>query len=540
MILLQRKFIFSIKYFNIINFLSKMKKVFIPLVIAVAAVLTNCDDKKDPVPLAGFTLSENSVFLTLEGGSQTSTLVPAFVPADADNKELEWSTSAPAVATVADGVITAVGTGYATITAKSKADATLVQECNVRVMSGQVVTKSGDVEGTWTMGTVINVTADVKVPSGKSLTVEEGCEIIFAEAADAILLIVEGSLYCKGTEENPVLFTVDAQKRTAANRFAGIWGGIVFGNNSAEAVIDHAIIEYTGGTIRSGSPALGYEYKVAAGEAMHTFLGGNVNGKYVITNSVLRYSVDNHFYLWGGNYLIANNYMIAGGETGGDNFAPKSGCKADFCFNVIFAPNTNGFKLSSSQSGPARPDAVFRCYNNTMINAGWRRDGVKGGGIYVEKDCLASVFNNLMVNCKYRSMYLDCNPASVVDYNYYCAGTQASTVAQDGGKNCYETLMQANSNYKEGVDANGKISASAGNLDPMFENYGFNTVPLNQYEYSDAWDFHLKAGSPALTGSRSDFSGVWTGFFVTTGLTVGGKEYKSPAPAARFGAFGTK
>ena len=175
-----------------------MKRVFIPLVIAVVAVITSCNKKDDPIPLAGFTLSENSVFLTLESGSKTSTLTPAFVPENADNKELEWTSSASSVATVANGVITAVGTGYAVITAKSKADATLVQECNVRVMSGQVVTKSGDVEGTWAMGTVINVTADVKVASGKSLTIEEGCEVIFAQAADAILFIVEGSLYCKG------------------------------------------------------------------------------------------------------------------------------------------------------------------------------------------------------------------------------------------------------------------------------------------------------------------------------------------------------
>jgi len=518
-----------------------MKKVFFSLVIAAVAVITSCSKKDDPIPLAGFTLSDPSVFLTLEGNSKTATLVPTFVPENADNKELEWTSSANTVATVANGVITAVGTGYATITAKSKADATLVQECNVRVMSGQVVTKAGDVDGTWAMGTVINVTANVKVASGKSLTIEEGCEIIIAENADATLFIVEGSLYVKGTEENPVLFTVDAQKRTAANRFAGIWGGFVFGNNSTEAVIDHAIIEYTGGEIKSGSPALGYEYKVAAGEWMHTFLGGNVNGKYVITNSILRYSKDNHFYLWGGNYLIANNYMIAGGETGGDNFAPKAGTKADFCFNVIFAPNTNGMKLSSSQSGPNRPQATFRSYNNTIINAGWRRDGNKGGGIYVEKDCFASVFNNLMVNCKYKSMYLDCDPESVVDYNYYYAGTQASTVAQDAGKNCFQTLSEPNSNYKTGVDANGKISNAAGNLDPMFENYGVNTVPLNQYEFNDAWDFHVKTGSPALSGAQGTFTDAkFTGFFVTTGLTVGGVTYKSPAPAARFGAFGTK
>jgi len=531
------------------------KQIFALIIAAVAAVvMTGCKDDDKNVDLAGITLSENSIYLK---PGDAKTLTVTFFPDDASKKEVIWESSNTSVATVANGVISAVGAGYTTITATSVANNTLKQTCTVGVMSTDIVSKSGDVEGTWKMGTVINVTGDIKVPAGKSLTIEEGCEIIFAESADALLFIVEGSLYCKGTAEHPVLFSVDVPKRTAANRFAGIWGGIVFGNNSTEAVIDYAIIEYTGGKIRSGSPALGYEYKVAAGEAMHTILGGNVNGKYVITNSVLRYAQDNHFYLWGGNYLISNNLMIAGGETGGDNFAPKAGCKIDFCFNIIFSPNTNGIKLSSSQSGPNRPQATFRAYNNTIINAGWRRDGNKGGGIYVEKDALATVFNNLMVNCKYRSMTpsWDCDEATQIDYNYYCAGTQTSTVGQDGGKNCFQTLMEANSAYffdgrtitKNGapfvtpkVDFNGKLSASAGDLNPNFVNYGFNTVPLNQYEYDNSWDFHLQAGSPALSGARSAFTNEWTGFFVTSGLTVGGTIYKSPTPAARFGAKGTK
>jgi len=549
------------KIFIFINLIKKeMKKGFFRFMIVVAitaTMFTGCKDNEDKsVNLAGITLSENSIYLKQ---GETKTLTVTFYPGDATNKEVIWESSNTSVTTVANGVVTAVGAGYATITATSAADNTLKQTCSVGVLSSDVVEKSGDVEGTWAMGTVINVTDDIKIAAGKSLTIEEGCEIIFAEKADAILFNVEGSLYCKGTAEHPVLFTVDAQKRTATNRFAGIWGGIVFGNNSTEAVIDYAIIEYTGGKIRSGSPALGYEYKVAAGEDMHTFLGGNVNGKYVITNSILRYAKDNHFYLWGGNYLISNNIMIAGGETGGDNFAPKAGTKADFCYNIIFSPNTNGMKLSSSQSGPTRPQATFRAYNNTIVNAGWRRDGNKGGGLYVEKDALASVFNNLMVNCKYRTKTpnFDCDAETKIDYNYYCAGTQASTVGQDGGMNCFETLsnltpitdyfFDGRTIIKGGVDFvtpkvdfNGKLSASAGDLDPRFVNYGFNTVPLNQYEYDDSWDFHLQAGSPALSGALSNFTGVWTGFFVTNGLTVGGKTYNSPAPAAYFGAKGTK
>ena len=47
--------------------------------------------------------------------------------------------------------------------------------------------------------------------------------------------------------------------------------------------------------------------------------------------------------------------------------------------------------------------------------------------------------------------------------------------------------------------------------------------------------YKLQSGSPALTGAKTNF----TPFFSTTGLTLRGKEYKSPAPASYFGAKGT-
>jgi hypothetical protein len=50
------------------------------------------------------------------------------------------------------------------------------------------------------------------------------------------------------------------------------------------------------------------------------------------------------------------------------------------------------------------------------------------------------------------------------------------------------------------------------------------------------WDFHLQTGSPALTGAKTDVAP----YFISTGVTVNGITYKSPAASAYFGAFGTK
>ncbi len=69
-------------------------------------------------------------------------------------------------------------------------------------------------------------------------------------------------------------------------------------------------------------------------------------------------------------------------------------------------------------------------YNNTIINAGWRRDGEKRRQRLCRKEnVLANVFNNMMVNCKYRAQvpsWDDPNNTdggfdtkSVIDYNCY-------------------------------------------------------------------------------------------------------------------------
>ena len=537
-----------------------MKKVFFGMIIAIAAMFTGCqdnDDNKKTNELAGITILESSV--ALKPGDVSEELTLNFFPADADDKSVNWSSSDTQTATVSNGIVTALKTGHATITATSAVNSYLKATCDV-IVAWETKTVSGNVEGVWTKNTTVNITGHVTVPEGKSLTIEEGCEIIFAQATPGIEFLVDGNFYCKGTAESPVLFTVAPAKRTLGNAFEGLWGGIIFGTTADEGLIDYAIIEYSGSTITSASPSLAYGYKIAAGDPQCTILGGKIGGKYVIQNSVLRYCVDNPFYLWGGDYIIANNYIIGAGYTaGGDAIAPKSGTKVDACFNVIFAPNTNGLKLSSSGESATVPQGIARTYNNTIINAGWRRNGDKGGSIYVEKGVLASVFNNLMVNCKFRAQTPSWNnpspsngadQASIIDYNFYCSGSQRSPLAQDNPNFLTSFLgyTSANSNYwfdgrldTPVIEEHALVSASAGDaaFDPKFVNYGFNTVPLDRYTYDDAWDFRVQAGSPVLSGAQSTFTGAWTGFFVTTGLTVGGKEYKSPAPAARFGAKGT-
>jgi len=66
-----------------------------------------------PVAVTGVTLDQAT--MTLTAGGATGTLVETVTPANATNKNVTWSSTAPAVATVANGVVTPLKGGITTI-----------------------------------------------------------------------------------------------------------------------------------------------------------------------------------------------------------------------------------------------------------------------------------------------------------------------------------------------------------------------------------------------------------------------------------------
>ena len=427
---------------------------------------------------------------------------------------------------------------------------------------------SGDVEGTWEAGSTVYVGGHITVPEGKSLTIEEGVTVIFSRAGVgvnhvAIEFSVDGSLYCLGSESAPVTLTVDgAESIEEDKKMDGYWGGIVAGESCEEMLIDHTIIEYTGGQVVEGSPAAENEYYTAGDDAYPQITTNNINGRYVITNCIIRNGWSDGIYMMGGNGIIANNTFSCNGFDGAEAVNVKAGCKVDVAQNIMFSPNTNGLKLSSSGQGETRGQALIQAYNNTIINAGWRRDGEKGGCIYVEQNARVSVFNNLLVNCKFRAITPDLDqPASpddgryddvnsMIDYNFYASGNEKSSIvwtededgeALSGVAYAYQGYAYDHEGYDtDKVDVHSKIAkdaTTAEELDPDFVNYNINADP-SLTAFDDSWDFHVNAGSPVLTGAYS--AGDKAPFFAGSGLTVNGKEYKSPAVQAWFGALGTK
>ena len=81
------------------------------------------------VPVTGVTLNKTSTSLYV---GDTETLTATVEPSDATNKTVTWTSSNPSVATVENGVVTAVGAGTATITVTTQ-DNDYTASCTVTV-----------------------------------------------------------------------------------------------------------------------------------------------------------------------------------------------------------------------------------------------------------------------------------------------------------------------------------------------------------------------------------------------------------------------
>ena len=407
------------------------------------------------------------------------------------------------------------------------------------------------VSGVWKSGETIQLDRHLVVPEGKSLTIEPGVTIIVSDKGVGVNHVpveisVKGNLYALGTEKNPITFTVDPSLRTDANAFKGLWGGIVAYESCSEMALDHVVIEYTGAQVIEGSPAAIAGIYTAGDDMYPQVTTNNLSGKYVLTNSVIRNGASDGIYMMGGNGIITNNVFVANGYTGGEAVNLKAGVKADVAGNLMFSPNTNGLKLSSSGQSETRGQLLANAYNNTIINAGWRRDGEKGGCVYVEKNALVNVVNNLMVNCKFRAMtpkYSDPNKSdagyddkSVIDYNFYASGSQSTPIVGESTVgNAAEGYSQKNKNYSPNVDTHSLISEPGKLLDPGFAAFDINATSLTGYTLDPTWDFHLASGAAALSGANGNVTPYFAG-----GLTVGDKTYTSPAIQKYFGAYGVK
>lgn len=97
--------------------------------IALAIGLLSCTEEPSIITVTSVTLDSTSITL-IEGDSQTLTATVS--PSNVENQKVLWSSSNSSVASVKDGIVTAIKVGAATITAKSD-DGGKTATCTVTV-----------------------------------------------------------------------------------------------------------------------------------------------------------------------------------------------------------------------------------------------------------------------------------------------------------------------------------------------------------------------------------------------------------------------
>jgi parallel beta-helix repeat protein len=106
---------------------------------------------------------------------------------------------------------------------------------NVTLSSNNLVVVNGNVSGLWTKGNTYKVTGNITVPTGETLTIQEGVDIKFDGYYS---LIVNGTIIANGTANNFVKFTSNSTNPTNKD-----WNQILI-NSFNSSTLDYCIIEY--------------------------------------------------------------------------------------------------------------------------------------------------------------------------------------------------------------------------------------------------------------------------------------------------------
>ena len=212
--------------------------------------LASCDSKdNEPAAVRVTGVSLNQTSAELEPGG-TLTLAVTVSPAGAENKNVAWSSSAEAIATVSRaGVVTAIAAGEAIVRVTTE-DGNFSAACTVTVKEGEpsvppskAVVLEGEITSDLSLRAIDSHTLRgfVYVVDGVTLTIEAGT-VIKGENASMGSLIVErgGKIIAEGTADKPIVFTSDRPKGA---RNYGDWGGVILcgkapTNNTSEPQIE--------------------------------------------------------------------------------------------------------------------------------------------------------------------------------------------------------------------------------------------------------------------------------------------------------------
>lgn len=403
---------------------------------------------------------------------------------------------------------------------------------------------SGEVKGILGPNKNYWVSSDIFIPEGESLTVLEGSSIIMdgtGRPGRSPEINVSGSLYCYGTEAAPIYIGLEEEKRTEANIFRGLWGGIVGTDKAKDMVFEYTTIEYTGAPAEGGSSIVA-EGEIDEGEPRYAVYMVNPEGNFIMWHSRIAYTKDDAIRLNGAKTLIAYSEFAFNGETGGETVNTKSGVVGDFCYNIFYGIATNALKAANSKG--RQPQCNNNYYNNTIVNSGWRRSQAgRGGSLNYENGARGESFNNLVADSRYglRLFPPDDEPdmANMKWGNHFYFGSHEEML--EGFHPNNGIIGQNIPGYENIIIPKTDIFGGVGENDPLFVGYTVGNFTPNNFRalqdvkfVNDLFDlFKLQPNSPALNAGNTEFSPIFSEY------VVNGKTYVTPLPSSYIGALGS-
>ena len=389
----------------------------------------------------------------------------------------------------------------------------------------------GQMKGVLLEGNTYYLSGDLIIPEGEEIVAEK-CVTIIAEGDGGPIgpeITVHGSFVSLGTEDCPNLLSVPENKRTTANIFAGLWGGIQCSDKADLVCLKWTRMEYLGGEGGPGTPR--------AGKIRYGLWTLSSDTEVIVEDCHFYGAKDDVYRPVGGKINLVRNTFEYCGETGGDGLNVKAGTVGNIAYNVFYGAATNAFKPSNDGDGTVQTN--INVYNNTIINSGWRRPGMsRGANINYEVGARGEAHNNIIVNCKRGIRIVETAdiPNISIDHNLYYASFQEMVdefIPTDSEASTQNTLGENN------------IMGDINENNPMFVDYDVDQFSYADYEAGEGQptamntnsgaNLRLASGSPAIGAGTTSFSPVSVNW-------VHAKGERAPSiiqPSADLGAYPT-
>lgn len=318
------------------------------------------------VSVSGISVNPTKMDLTV--GGATGTITATVSPSNATNKNVTWSSSNTGVATINNGVVTAVSEGIATITVTT-VDGSKIGTCAVTVKAAPVVTVAEAKDVNQLKAALVNI--DIK-------TINITADI----SAIAEALVVNKTVTINGGGHK---LTFTAALNTLAN--GSRQGTLVMANNT---IINNLTVEMSGAAGWQG--VYGIQVYNTTGVKLNNITASGADGGVLVnaqgkveganvptaTNTTLK-ADQTQYYMVSGNVTgIERSVLVNGGEKatcvindrkvtfGGEIAFYQAGGEAQF----PIAGNWVGFRITAPAGIMPDENAELK-FNGAIIHTGW-------------------------------------------------------------------------------------------------------------------------------------------------------------------------